>query len=99
MTPIPGKRYGEGSVRSSRKRQRVGYAPIALGKKSQSTFVALDSLPWKQAPLNSQLEDAEGFFGLEEIDDIEVVKNSQSGKVEFRVGKVSSESFSPKIIC
>ena len=68
-----------------RKRQRIEATP---GSKS-STATALHALNWKVVSLPDRLEDAEGFFGLEEIEDVEVVRDAQSGKIEFRVGEVS----------
>lgn len=58
---------------------------------SGSKAVEIDALPWGQAKLPDRLDDAEGFFGLEEISDVEVVRDPTSGRVEYRVGEVSWE--------
>ncbi|OAL32926.1 hypothetical protein AYO20_07717 [Fonsecaea nubica] len=43
-----------------------------------------DALKWKTVPLPKRLEDAEGFFGLEEIEDVEVVRDETNHHVMFR---------------
>lgn len=47
--------------------------------------VRLDDLQWKAVTLPDQMEDYEGFFGLEEIDGVEVVKDAASGTVSYNV--------------
>ena len=71
----------------SRKRQRITHEDgssqqrLGLGPRS------LDTLPWNEVDLPERLDDAEGFFGLEEVSDVEVLRHSQIGKIEYRVGK------------
>ena len=84
MAPITSKRFRENTLEVPKKRQRVEAVPRT---NSKPTTNALDSLRWKQVTLPDRLEDAEGFFGLEEIEDVDVVRDTQSGKVEFRVGE------------
>lgn len=43
--------------------------------------VSIDSLRWRKAELPDMFDDAEGFYGLEEIDDVEIVRNNNI--VEF----------------
>lgn len=77
------------------KRRRLG-SPYELKKRRRkeanggSKAVGIDALPWGQAKLPDRLDDAEGFFGLEEISDVEVVRDPTSGRVEYRVGEASS---------
>ena len=86
MVPIEKKRSREEKPQKSKKRQRVelanGNAQPAGGK-----ITSLDDLAWKEVVLPDRLEDAEGFFGLEEIEDVDVVRDAESGRVEYRVGK------------
>lgn len=49
--------------------------------------MTLDDLPWTEVPVPGTLEDAEGFLGLEEISDIELVRDPKIGRLECRVGK------------
>ncbi|ORY58395.1 P-loop containing nucleoside triphosphate hydrolase protein [Pseudomassariella vexata] len=52
--------------------------------------VTADKLQWRSATLPDMFNDAEGFFGLEEVDDVEVVKLGNNN-IEFRVAGVSTE--------
>ncbi|KAI1086850.1 DEAD-domain-containing protein [Rostrohypoxylon terebratum] len=44
---------------------------------------SIDSLQWRKAKLPDMFDDAEGFYGLEEVDDVEIIKNSDN-TIEFR---------------
>jgi ATP-dependent RNA helicase DDX24/MAK5 len=58
----------------------------AVSKEPKQT-VKSDQLQWTEVALPDRLEDAEGFFGLEEIDDVEVVKEVNGKNVLFRPSK------------
>ena len=92
MAPISSKRTKDYAAQTSRKRQRVDIRSAGIRKKNHLNSLPPDSLSWKEAALTDRLEDAEGFFGLEEIDDVEVLRNASSGTIEFRVGKAHCES-------
>ena len=47
-------------------------------------IVAGDKLAWKEVSINQRLKDAEGFYGLEELSDVEVIKDEKSGGLSFR---------------
>ncbi|KAI9847991.1 MAG: ATP-dependent RNA helicase [Thelocarpon superellum] len=53
---------------------------------TQTTLVKVSSqqLPWKEVSVD-RLEDAEGFCGLEEVDDVEVVRELEKGTVTYRI--------------
>jgi ATP-dependent RNA helicase DDX24/MAK5 len=51
-------------------------------RKKRGELVRLDDLQWKEIPLPDKLDDFEGFYGLEEVDDIEVVRDDD-GRVTF----------------
>lgn len=57
-----------------KKRRKVG--KIELGA---------DELDWKPVSLPEAFEDVEGFYGLEEIDDVEIVKPEGQGQLKFKV--------------
>ncbi|KAF2745359.1 DEAD-domain-containing protein [Sporormia fimetaria CBS 119925] len=63
-----------------RKRQKVESAPPRK--------VRIDKLPWKSVELPDQMDDYEGFYGLEEIEDVAVVKDENTGVVSFESSKV-----------
>ena len=91
MALIGSKRPRETVVPSSKKRQKLDKA--FPGLKANGDTTVPDSLPWNDVPLPDRLDDAEGFFGLEEVDDVEVVKDSISGRVGFRVGRAHQKGF------
>ncbi|KAL8800548.1 MAG: hypothetical protein Q9182_005103 [Xanthomendoza sp. 2 TL-2023] len=67
----------------SKKRKRVGESH-SRKRPEVSEAVGVDALPWNQVSLPDRLDDAEGFFGLEEISDVEIVKDEKLGRVEYR---------------
>ena len=82
------KRARGAKDKEGRKRRRtnptVKSAPSSKILKSQGTFVGADELAWKEVELPDRLEDAEGFFGLEEVDEVEVVRHKDV--VQYKVG-------------
>lgn len=66
--PIPA------SSQRSKKRQRTEHAHPATPKMP----VNLDALRWNEVQLPDMFDDAEGFFGLEEIDGVEVVRSGDT---------------------
>ncbi|KAL8828063.1 MAG: hypothetical protein Q9191_002802 [Dirinaria sp. TL-2023a] len=90
MAPIIGKRTRSRDEFKIKKRQRIHPA------KPASKVVSLDSLAWKEVPLPDRLDDAEGFYGLEEVDDVDIVKESETGKVACRISS-ENETVKPPI--
>ncbi|KAF4550019.1 ATP-dependent RNA helicase MAK5-like protein [Elsinoe fawcettii] len=69
-----------------RKRRKIDHEPEAppqVKEKPRSKKVRLENLTWKEVDMPDKLDDYEGFFGLEEIDDVEVVKDAASGVISF----------------
>jgi len=62
----------------SKKRQKVEPAKNHTVEKRP---VALDALPWNEVKLPDMFDDAEGFFGLEEVEGVEVIK--EGDKLKF----------------
>ena len=67
-------------LETNKKKQKKGRS-----SQSQSKVVALNTLPWNEVVFPERFDDAEGFFGLEEISDVEIVRDKKLGKVEYRV--------------
>ncbi|KAL8645419.1 MAG: hypothetical protein Q9210_006717 [Variospora velana] len=67
-----------------RKKQKIE-ADASTRHDAKPKFVTLEALPWSQVNLPDRLDDAEGFFGLEEISDVEVVRDENLGRVEYRL--------------
>ncbi len=84
MAPIVKKRHRDPASFESKKRQRIDPKGNAPREGSEGGAVGLDELPWNQVAVD-RLEDAEGFFGLEELSDVDVVKDPILGKVEYKV--------------
>ena len=86
MAPIEKKRVRIDAQTTSRKRQKVHQKDGGPGHGSTAKAVSLDMLPWQEVAFpESGFEDAEGFFGLEEISDVDVVRDLKLGKVEYKV--------------
>jgi ATP-dependent RNA helicase DDX24/MAK5 len=54
-----------------KKRQKI--EPAKNGKVEKRPVV-LDALPWNEVEMPDMFEDAEGFFGLEEVEGVEVIR-------------------------
>ena len=64
---------------------------IAQDKLARGKIVPIDDLAWKPVALPDTLDDAEGFFGLEEADDVEIMRGGRSGEeLQYRVGRFFS---------
>ncbi|KAI0887870.1 ATP-dependent RNA helicase MAK5 [Annulohypoxylon maeteangense] len=58
-------------------------------KKTQARkLMSADSLQWRKAKLPDMFDDAEGFYGLEEVDDVEIIRNSDN-TIQFRTAVAS----------
>jgi len=57
---------------------------VEVARTAKKAKLRLDELPWKEVKMPDRLGDVEGFFGLEEIDGVNVVAN-ETGTVEFQV--------------
>ena len=87
MAPTEKKRHRDLASFKPRKRQRTNLENDDEQEAPKSGAIGLDKLPWNQVPVD-RLEDAEGFFGLEELSDVDVVRDPTIGKVEYKVCKV-----------
>ena len=65
----------------ARKRQKMD-GDTKPSKKPR--IVKADSLPWKSVSLPDRMDDYEGFFGLEEIDDVDVMRDEATGQVRLK---------------
>lgn len=76
----------------AKKRGASGNPDVLVKKRKKNDIdqrvtktVTLDTLAWNEVAFPERFDDAEGFFGLEEISDVEVVKDQKVGKVHYRV--------------
>lgn len=75
---------GSGTQDASKRRKvdkKTSSKPSAAPKKT----VSASDLAWNAVPLPDRLDDAEGFYGLEEIDDVEIVRPDGAGEIKFIV--------------
>ncbi|KAK5798103.1 hypothetical protein VI817_004394 [Penicillium citrinum] len=81
----------------SKKRKKAGKADPASDDSSWDGVVGIDDLNWKEVALPDRMEDAGGFFGLEEIDGVDVIKLDGSAGVQFkaRAGKPKKSILKP----
>lgn len=94
MAPIEKKRHRDLALFKAKKRQRIDFErKDSQGPEGGAVAVGVDKLPWNQVAID-RLEDAEGFFGLEELSDVDVVRDPTLGKVEYKVCK--DGLFSPR---
>ncbi|KXT09917.1 hypothetical protein AC579_7991 [Pseudocercospora musae] len=66
----------------ARKRQKL-YTDDAVQPRKKPRIVKADSLPWKAVSLPDRMDDYEGFFGLEEIDHVDVMRDKATGQVSL----------------
>lgn len=80
------------TAHKAHKRQKVeDFAkPLPVTAKPRRR-VQLDELGWKTVSMPDRLEDTEGFYGLEEIDDVAIVKDPATGNVHFETTKTEDE--------
>ncbi len=62
------------------KRQKSQQSSTKISKERRR--ISADSLRWRKAKLPDMFDDAEGFCGLEEVDDIEIFRRDDN-TVEF----------------
>ncbi|KAJ4378025.1 ATP-dependent RNA helicase [Neocucurbitaria cava] len=72
------------------KRQKIEDFPKPLPTNPKRK-VRLDELGWKAVSMPDRLEDFEGFYGLEEIDDVAIVKDATTGNISFETTKTEEE--------
>lgn len=60
--------------------------------KSQKRKVRLDELPWREVSIPDDLDDFEGIYGLEEIDDVEVVRDPETKAISYHSSHVTENN-------
>lgn len=63
----------------SKKRQKIESAKDA-SRTAPKRAVPLDALPWNEIEMPAMFDDAEGFYGLEEVEGVEVVREGNNVK-------------------
>ncbi|KAF2641085.1 DEAD-domain-containing protein, partial [Massarina eburnea CBS 473.64] len=80
------------ATKAQNKRQKLENAPPPKPKtNAPRRKIRLNDLQWKGVSMPDRLEDFEGFYGLEEIDDVEVVKDDATGQISFETTKTEEQ--------
>ncbi|KAF2825377.1 DEAD-domain-containing protein [Ophiobolus disseminans] len=78
------------AAQKAHKRQKFEKTPrpeIVIPKRK----IRLNDLGWKQVSMPDRLEDFEGFYGLEEIEDVAIVKDATTGNISFETSKTEEQ--------
>ncbi|KAL4952820.1 ATP-dependent RNA helicase mak5 [Aspergillus filifer] len=71
-----------------KKQKRTGKPSAASEKEPEPEItVGVDDLDWKEVSLPDRLDDFEGFFGLEEIEGVDIVRPQGKGELKFKSAK------------
>lgn len=85
MASIKRKSANDRPIQASKKRPKIGTSEKKTSRHLEGGVISVDQLAWKEVTLPDRLEDAEGFFGLEEIEDVEIVRDVASGNIAYKV--------------
>ncbi|OQD81034.1 hypothetical protein PENANT_c030G11641 [Penicillium antarcticum] len=78
------KRGHESKAQALQTKKRKKSTKADAAEEDANVFVGVEDLNWKEVALPDRMEDAEGFFGLEEIDGVDIIKGSSGGEIQFR---------------
>ncbi|KAK5162878.1 ATP-dependent RNA helicase [Saxophila tyrrhenica] len=79
--PLPSK---VASMKDRKRRKLDGNAGSAKdSSKTIKSKVPANLLSWKSVSMPDHMDDYEGFFGLEEVDDVDVVRDEGTGQISF----------------
>ncbi|KAF2680904.1 DEAD-domain-containing protein [Lentithecium fluviatile CBS 122367] len=84
-------RTGQRSAFNAHKRQKLEKASRPPASVPNRRRVKLDELQWNEVSMPDRLEDFEGFYGLEEIDDVHIVKDAATGQLTFETSKTEEQ--------
>ena len=78
------------AMKAKKRQKMTGGTKGAAPKKAAAApkNVRLEQLNWKEVAMPEKFDDFEGFFGLEEIDDVDVVKDG-TGVISYRAADKS----------
>ncbi|CRG84515.1 hypothetical protein PISL3812_01794 [Talaromyces islandicus] len=78
-------REGRGPADKAKKKAKVQAQSGAANPDSASPQVfGVDDLDWKSVQLPDRVDDLGGFFGLEEIDGVDIVRQEKPGNIKFK---------------
>lgn len=96
MSKSQGKRKSSSDLsdraRTSVKRKKA--KRLIDGSAKHVSVTPIDKLAWREITPPDGFKDAEGLMGLEEVDDVEVLRDLNGGPVHFRVYTAPSFAWS-----
>jgi hypothetical protein len=78
MAPEQKKRSRPVPNKSQRSKKRQKIEPTKNGDTVQKPRVAVDALPWNEVEMPEMFDDAEGFYGLEEVEGVEIIRDGDT---------------------
>ncbi|XXG96032.1 ATP-dependent RNA helicase [Hypoxylon texense] len=85
------KSPGQAANAPAQKRTKAHQPALKSTKKAAAKKpTSANSLRWRKAKLPDMFNDSEGFYGLEEVDDVEVIRNDDN-TIEFRAAVASTD--------
>lgn len=80
-------REGRGQAKKAPKKQKLQKDSIdATSEPDSKGDIDIEDLNWQSVELPDRLGDASGFFGLEEIEGVEIIRPKSTGQIKFKVG-------------
>jgi ATP-dependent RNA helicase DDX24/MAK5 len=79
------KRVNDSKAQALQTKKRKKSNKADVSEDGANAFVGVEDLNWKEVALPDRMEDAEGFFGLEEIDGVDIIKGPSGSEVQFKV--------------
>ncbi|EEP76408.1 conserved hypothetical protein [Uncinocarpus reesii 1704] len=74
------------AVKANKRRKVDAPAPNGAEDSTQD-IVSVDQLDWKTVTLPDRIDDAEGFYGLEEIEGVDIIRPTGGGEIKFKASK------------
>ncbi len=72
------KLAGSAGKSSAQKRRKAGSSSHAPPANKTKRVVSADALQWRSVEVPEMFDDAEGFFGLEEVEGVDVVRDGNT---------------------
>lgn len=79
------KRGHDSKAQALQTKKRKKSTKADASEDDSNAFVGVEDLNWKEVALPDRMEDATGFFGLEEIDGVDIIRGQGGGEVQFKV--------------
>ena len=82
-TSIKRKLPSKVAAMKAKKRQKLDAGSAAKPTKKAKMARRAEELAWTGVSLPDRMDDFEGFYGLEEVDDVDVLRDAETGRTSF----------------